>query len=68
MSNYLYNKLTAAGKKVRIIQYRTSMSSRHRSVQVNNGNGWADYDYSGLNKIYSATKSKPGMFVVKSSA
>ncbi|MDI9617502.1 hypothetical protein [Methanothermobacter sp.] len=68
MSEYLYRKLTSAGKKVRIIQYATSMSPRHRTVQVYSGGRWVDYDYSGYNRIYHPTSSKPGMFVVKSSA
>ncbi|MGJ7027959.1 MAG: hypothetical protein GX212_06855 [Methanothermobacter wolfeii] len=68
MSEYLYKKLTASGEKVRIIQYATSMSPRHRTVQVYRNGGWVDYSYSGYNKIYWPTRSKPGMFVVKSSA
>ena len=68
MSEYLYRKLTSAGKKVRIIQYATSMSPRHRTVQVYSGGRWVDYSYSGYNKIYHPTSRKPGMFVVKSSA
>lgn len=68
MSEYLYRKLTSAGKTVRIIQYATSMSPRHRTVQVYSGGRWVDYSYSGYNKIYHPTSSKPGMFVVKSSA
>jgi len=68
MSEYLYRKLTSSGKTVRIIQYATSMSPRHRTVQVYSGGRWVDYDYSGYNKIYHPTSSKPGMFVVKSSA
>ncbi|MCG2828528.1 hypothetical protein [Methanothermobacter sp. K4] len=68
MSEYLYKKLTSAGKKVRIIQYATSMSPRHRTVQVYSGGCWVDYDYSGYNRIYHPTSRKPGMFVVKSSA
>ena len=33
MSDYLYKHMAAAGMKARIIQYATSYSSRHRSVQ-----------------------------------
>lgn len=68
MSNYLHKKLSKAGVKSRIIQYKTSMSSRHRSVQVYNSGKWVDYNYkaNGYNKIYNATSSKPGMHVIAS--
>ncbi|MCK9151702.1 hypothetical protein [Methanobacterium alcaliphilum] len=67
MSNHLYKKFTKSGKKVRIIQYRTKMSSRHRSIQLYSNGKWKDYSYKGLNRIYKATKSKPGKKVIKSS-
>ena len=68
MSNYLHKKLTKSGVKSRIIQYKTSMSSRHRSVQVYKSGKWVDYNYkaNGYNKIYNATSSKPGMHVIAS--
>ena len=62
----LYGRLTASGQKARIIQYRTSLSSRHRSVQVYKNGRWVDYDYkgNGYAKTYFATKNKPGMSVI----
>jgi hypothetical protein len=67
MSEYLYNKYSSTSQ-VRIVQYRTSMSSRHRSIQLNQNGAWVDFNYrgNGYNGIYSATASKPGFFVVKS--
>lgn len=69
MSNYLYKKLTKKGVKARIVQYKTKMSSRHRSVQLYQGGKWVDYNYkaNGYNKIYNATSSKPGLQVVATS-
>lgn len=66
MSNYLHKKFTKAGVKSRIIQYKTSMSPRHRSVQIYKSGKWVDYNYkaNGYNKIYNATSSKPGMHVI----
>jgi hypothetical protein len=66
MSNHLYRKYKKQGKKVRIIQYKTSMSSRHRSVQEYRNGGWFDLNYRslGLNMIYWATKRKPGLTVI----
>ncbi|MEN6330027.1 MAG: hypothetical protein ABFC91_07035 [Methanobacteriaceae archaeon] len=46
-SEILYNQLIKKGYKVRIIQYATSMSSRHRSVQYNKNGNWVNYDYRG---------------------
>lgn len=45
MSDYLYKKMTAAGMKARIIQYSTSMSSRHRSVQYSSNGAWVNAPY-----------------------
>jgi N-acetylmuramoyl-L-alanine amidase len=63
MSAYLSSKLKSQGYNVRTIQYATSMSSRHRSVQYYNGNSWVNYDYkgNGYSSIYYATgNSKNG--------
>lgn len=59
MSAYLSSKLRSQGYKVRTIQYATSMSSRHRSVQYWNGNSWVNYDYkgNGYSSIYYATSN-----------
>ncbi|MDO9044511.1 MAG: hypothetical protein Q7U35_04310 [Methanobacteriaceae archaeon] len=69
MSKYLYKKLTKKGTKARIVQYKTKMSSRHRSVQLYKKGKWVDYNYKahGINKIYNATSSKPGLCVIASS-
>jgi hypothetical protein len=66
-SAILYNQLKKTGKKVRIIQYKTSLSPRHRSIQVYQNGRWVDYNYkaNGYAKLYYATKSKPGVHVVK---
>ena len=66
-SEILFKSLKNKGLKVRIIQYRTSMSSRHRSVQIYSNGQWTDYNYkaNGYAMRYYATKSKPGCFVYK---
>ena len=69
MSDYLYSKLSAAGITSRIVQYSTSYSSRHRSVQLYGSNGWYDVPYGsyGYSTMFKATSSKPGMTVIASS-
>lgn len=57
LSNLLYNKLKDK-YKVRIIQYPTSLSPRHRTIQVMKDGEWVDYDYSNYNMIYHPTKYK----------
>ena len=66
-SDNLYNQLTSTGEQARIIQYGTSLSPRHRSVQIYQNGGWVDYNYkaNGYAKRYYATKNKPGEHVVK---
>jgi len=66
-SDWLYQKLTAAGVRARIIQYGTSLASNHRSVQIYMNGQWADFPYRNynINTLFRATASKPGMFVVK---
>lgn len=66
-SEILHSQLTGSGTKARIIQYGTSLSPRHRSVQVYQNGAWVDYNYkaSGYAKRYYATKSKPGVTVIK---
>lgn len=44
ISNAAYNRLTSSGVKARIIQYRNSYVSNHRSVQVYQGGNWVDYE------------------------
>ncbi len=69
MSDYLYNKMKSAKIKVRILQYRTPYSSRHRSVQIYQNKKWVDVPYRayGINMMFNSTSSKPGAFVLKSS-
>lgn len=65
MSDYLYNELKKAGYKVREIQYITSESLRHRTVQILNGTTWQDLPYKKYNFDigFRNTTGKPGMFV-----
>ena len=44
-SAYLNNKFQAAGYKSRVIQYATSYSSRHRSVQLYQNGQWKTVPY-----------------------
>jgi len=62
----LYNHLRSSGVNARIIQYRTSSSPRHRSVQVYQNGVWVDFNYkkNGYSRRYEATKSKPGLHVI----
>lgn len=62
----LYNRLSSSGVNARIIQYRTSSSPRHRSVQVLQNGAWVDFNYkgNGYARRYDATKHKPGLHVV----
>ncbi|KZX16810.1 putative peptidoglycan binding domain protein [Methanobrevibacter cuticularis] len=66
-SEMLYKKLSKDGKTVRIIQYPTSLSSNHRSVQIYQNGAWIDYNYkgNGYKKVYYATKNKSGAIVIK---
>jgi len=59
MSDYLYKHMSAAGMKSRIIQYATSYSSRHRSVQYYSNGNWVNAPYRsyGLNSMFNSTKS-----------
>lgn len=68
MSDYIYTHLKAAGIKSRIVQYSTTYSSRHRSVQLYESGSWVDVPYSsyGYNSMFRATSSKPGLTVVAS--
>ena len=67
-SNQLYNQLTSRGEKARIIQYSTSQSSRHRSVQVYKNGKWTNYNYkkAGYKSTYYATSNSKNGVVVKS--
>jgi cell wall hydrolase len=66
-SEMLYKQLKAQGKDVRIIQYPTSLSSRHRSIQYYSNGKWVDYNYkeNGYKKVYYATNNKNGAILIK---
>lgn len=60
MSGWLYDKLSAAGFKVKIVEYVTSMSNNHQSVLYWD-NGWKDFPYRKYNigmKFRNTAKSK----------
>jgi len=56
MSDFINKNLQSQGVQSRIIQYPTSMSSRHRSVQICENGKWVDFDYKkyGINNLFSA--------------
>lgn len=67
-SETLYQQLKRKGYHVRIIQYPTSYSSRHRSVQYLSGGRWIDYAYKANGyawRYYATSNSKYGK-VIKS--
>jgi N-acetylmuramoyl-L-alanine amidase len=68
-SDYLYSQLTSSGQKARVLQYASSMSSRHRSVQVYSNGKWVNYNYkaNGYSWGYYATSGVSSGSVVKSS-
>ena len=59
---YLACQLEKRGVKARILNYKTSASDNHRSVQYKNDSGkWVNFpynDYSGINKNFKAYSSK----------
>lgn len=66
-ADWLYSRLTQAGIKARILQYATSASPRHRSVQILQNGAWVDVPYKQYNvsSLFRATTNKPGAFVYK---
>lgn len=66
MSDYLQTKFSKAGIQSRVVQYANGYSSRHRSVQLYQNNKWLDVPYKqyGINQMFSAQSSKPGMTVI----
>jgi N-acetylmuramoyl-L-alanine amidase len=63
----LYSQLTGSGQKARIIQYASSLSPRHRSVQVYSNGAWVNYDYkaNGYAQTYYATSNSVNGKVVQ---
>lgn len=59
MSDYISGQLNSQGYTTRIIQYPTSMSSNHRTVQYYSNGNWVNYDYAGngYNQIYYTTSN-----------
>jgi hypothetical protein len=68
-SAILFNQLKKSGLKVRIIQYPTSMSPRHRSVQINTNGKWVNYNYkaNGYKMTYWATSGSSHGKVIQTS-
>ena len=58
MSDWLYEKLTLAGVKARIIWY--SNPSNHRIVQLYQGISWVDFDYTGFDQLFKAHSKRSG--------
>jgi hypothetical protein len=69
-SEILFQQLKKSGLKVRIIQYASSMSPRHRSVQIYKNGKWVNYDYkaNGYAQTYYATSNSVNGVVVQSSS
>ena len=64
-SEIMYSQLTRSGQKARIIQYSTSLSPRHRSVQVYKNGRWVNANYSGYGYRYQPTKNSVNGVVIK---
>jgi hypothetical protein len=55
-STWLYNKLTAAGVQARIMGYEDRGNGdgyRHAWVEINTGNGWQTWNYSGYHSQHN---------------
>ncbi len=66
-SNVMYSQLTSSGQRARIVQYANSYVNNHRSVEVWNGNGWVDADYSGYGWRYQPTAHDDSATVITGS-
>lgn len=67
VSNAMYAQLTSSGQRARIVQYANSYVSNHRSVEVWNGNGWVDADYSGQGWVGQPTPHDSSAQVIEGS-
>jgi len=67
MSDCLYKNIKKMGVECKILQYETTLSTRHRSVQIKSNDEWIDLPYGryGFDHRFAAAHSKPGMFVYK---
>lgn len=67
MSDWLYKNIKKTDLECRIIQYETSLSTKHRSVQIKSECIWMDLPYEkyGFDSRFAAAYSKPRMFVYK---
>lgn len=67
MSDWLYKNIRKTGVECRIIQYETSLSAQHRSVQIKSEDEWVDLPYIryGFDSRFAAAHSKPKMFIYK---
>ena len=68
-SGALYTECTAKNYQCKVIEYQTSYSGQHRSVQINNNGNWEDFPYGQTNvpKMVYATSSKPGLHDISES-
>ena len=68
-SEILFQQLKKSGTKVRIIQYASSMSPRHRSVQLYKNGAWVNYNYkaNGYSWRYYATSGSSHGKLIKTS-
>ncbi|MEG3224967.1 MAG: hypothetical protein BME94_05450 [Methanobacteriales archaeon Met13] len=66
MSDYLNTKFSQVGVRSRVVQYANRYVSKHRSVQLYQSEAWLDVPYKqyGINNLFSAQSSKPGMTVI----
>jgi len=62
-SSWLYNKLSAVGVKVRIVQCSGGSYPLHRWAQINTGNGWVTWNYAKYNSQHIGAIG--GYYVVK---
>ncbi|WP_414469120.1 hypothetical protein [Methanobacterium sp. ACI-7] len=67
MSDWLYENIKNTGVECRIIQYETSLSAQHRSVQIKSKGEWVDLPYIRyvFDSRFAAAHSKAKMFVYK---
>lgn len=66
-SSWLYNKLSAAGVTVRIVQCSGGAYPLHRWAQINTGNGWVNWNYAGYSSKHIGAVGS-GYYTVKTYA
>jgi hypothetical protein len=65
MSDLIFTKCKAAGIHARIMQYPTTYSTRHRSVQYKSAGKWVNFPYAKLDKMFTATSGVAKGKVIK---